>query len=135
MHRLPPTAALLSIGLLASGCAAKQARTATPSGPSAVVARMAEDLRRCYEVGRAHDARMRGGVRIAAKIDAKGHVASITLERAMGLSLEVLECLADRVLAAVFTPPEGGSAVLVIPLRFDHEGGEVPWIGRVEARY
>jgi hypothetical protein len=129
-------AALLSIGLALPACVADRAPAAPHAAgdPSAVVADMAKDLKRCYDVGRVHDSKMSGSVKLVVAIGATGQVASVTLGKAFGLSLEVLECVADRVQAASFAPPKAGSATLVVPLEFSPENGDAPSIGRIEQR-
>lgn len=60
---------------------------------------------------------MKGSVRLTAKIDATGHVASV-VPAVYGLSVKVAACVTAVVAAAQFAPPEGGGATVVIPVTF-----------------
>ncbi len=60
---------------------------------------------------------MRGTVRLTAHIAADGTVTSVS-PSGRGLSPRVVACVAARVKAATFTPPEGGGATIVIPVTF-----------------
>jgi len=82
-----------------------------------VVAGMQAGFRRCYIQGLHEDVNMSGSVRVTAKIDATGAVASAQ-ESHTGLSPTVVSCVVARVTAAVFAPPEGGGATIVIPVTF-----------------
>lgn len=84
----------------------------------AVVAGMAAGFRRCYNKGLAEDPNMKGDVRVTAKIGPKGEVLSATPAGAKGLSPAVVDCVAQRVSSAQFDPPDGGGAVIVIPVSF-----------------
>jgi hypothetical protein len=87
----------------------------------AVVAGMAAGLRRCYNVGLHEDPKMTGSVRITAKIGPGGEVLAVS-SSGHGLSAKVVSCVAARIAKAVFSPPRGGSATLLIPVTFVTEG-------------
>jgi hypothetical protein len=84
---------------------------------SSVVAGMAAGFRRCYNVGLQEDPNMTGTVRITAKIGPRGEVLDVS-PSSSGLSTKVVSCVAARVAEAVFNPPEGGGATIVIPVTF-----------------
>jgi hypothetical protein len=91
------------------------------SNASAVVAGMAAGFRRCYNKGLQGDPNMKGSVRLTAKIGPNGEVLSVSPSGGSGLSGTVVSCVAARVSAAQFAPPEGGGATLVIPVTFTSE--------------
>ena len=84
---------------------------------AAVVAGMAAGFRRCYNQGLQEDPNMVGSVRVTAKIGPQGEVLSVS-PSSSGLSEKVVACVAARVAMAVFSPPEGGGATVVIPVTF-----------------
>jgi TonB family protein len=82
-----------------------------------VVAGIQKGFRHCYNKGLSEDSKMSGSIRVTAKIDPSGAVASVT-ESHSGLSDAVAACVVERVRAARFAPPEGGYATVVIPVTF-----------------
>jgi hypothetical protein len=109
---VPPTAN--------SGIARDPSRPAngTVGNAGSVVGAMAPDFRRCYNTGLTQNPDMEGSVKLTVKIGPSGEVVSVTPEDAKGLSAEVVSCLAQRVKSASFAAPEGGGAIIVIPLTF-----------------
>ena len=83
-----------------------------------VVNAMAPGFRRCYKEGLHEDPNMKGSVRVTAKVGPRGDVLSATPARASTLSKSVISCVASRVAAAQFSPPEGGGATIIIPVSF-----------------
>lgn len=86
---------------------------------SAVVAGMAAGFRRCVNKALVSDpASISAGaqLRILVKIGKSGEVLSTTPSGATGLSAPVIPCMAARVASAQFSPPDSGSATLVIPV-------------------
>lgn len=92
-----------------------------PNAPG-VVAGMAAGFRRCYnnELSRG-DPNSRGTVRITAKIGPNGEVLSTGVSSSGNLSGTLVGCLRGRVASALFSPPEGGGATLIIPISLDHQ--------------
>jgi outer membrane biosynthesis protein TonB len=80
------------------------------------VAGMAPAFTRCYDIGLGQDPKMAGSVRVTIKIGPKGEVISAAPAGGDGLSAEVIACVIHVVQAARFSPPEGGSATITIPL-------------------
>lgn len=126
-----------SEGSARPGMGSGSSSAASPSGPSgaaavggasvsggavdnagAVVAGMAAGFRRCYKKGLTEDPKMKGSVRVTAKIGPNGEVLSATPAGGAGLSGSVISCVAGRVAAATFAPPSTGSATVVIPVTF-----------------
>ncbi|PIE05968.1 MAG: hypothetical protein CSA75_01955 [Sorangium cellulosum] len=59
---------------------------------------------------------MSGGVRVSARIGPGGEVQSVSATPSGSISSAVANCVASRVRAAQFDPPEGGAATVVIPV-------------------
>jgi hypothetical protein len=93
----------------------------TVANAAAVVASMAAGFRRCFNRGLQDDPKMKGTVRITAKIGKNGEVLSATPSGGETLSPTVVSCVAARVSSATFSPPEGGAATLVIPVSMTPE--------------
>jgi hypothetical protein len=84
---------------------------------SAVVARMRARFRRCYQQGLEHNPDMSGAVTLVARVGPNGEVSSVTSSGAPSLA-PITGCLKAVVISAQFDPPEGGQAVLTIPISF-----------------
>lgn len=84
---------------------------------STVVAAMTPAFRRCYAEALKRDPSERGSIRITARIGASGEVTSVS-PSGHGLSPETASCVAAVVAKAIFAPPEGGGATIVIPVTF-----------------
>ncbi len=93
----------------------------TVSNAAAVVASMAAGFRRCFNRGLQDDPNMKGTVRVTAKIDKNGDVLGATPSASGTLSENVVNCVVARVSSAKFSPPEGGAAVIVIPVSMTAE--------------
>ncbi|HRI70273.1 MAG TPA: AgmX/PglI C-terminal domain-containing protein, partial [Polyangium sp.] len=92
--------------------------TGNVANAQSVVAGMSAGFRRCYNRGLQTDPTMKGSVRITARIGPNGEVVSATPSGGGGLSGEVIGCVVARVQSAPFSPPDGGSATVVIPVSF-----------------
>jgi hypothetical protein len=88
------------------------------ANPPSVVAGMAAGFRRCYNDGLEEDPHMKGSVRVTVRIGQNGEVLSASASGGDGLSRSVVSCVQARVAAAQFAPPEGGGAIIVIPVTF-----------------
>src|SRR5262249_53335804 len=84
----------------------------------AVIHSMRAGFRRCYRKGLQGDPTMKGSLMIAATLGPAGEVLSVSPTRAVGLSGNVIACVAARFSAAQFTPPAAGGAKLTVPLTF-----------------
>ncbi|MEZ4223223.1 MAG: AgmX/PglI C-terminal domain-containing protein [Polyangiaceae bacterium] len=82
---------------------------------AAVVASMRPGFRRCYERSLASNPNQGGALRVTVRIGPSGEVLSATATGS-GYSSSLLECLEGRARKSRFPPPEGGAAVIVIPL-------------------
>lgn len=74
-------------------------------------------LQRCYEVGLREDPRLRGNIRVTARIGPKGAVMS-SQESHEGLSPMLVACVVEVIARTPFAAPEGGSATVVVPVAF-----------------
>jgi hypothetical protein len=99
-----------------------------PCGSGSLLACMSPAFRRCYQAGLHGGPWMGGQLRIRAQIGPEGEVTSAKAERVTGLSPEMVACMEKRVSIAHFSPPEGGSATIVIPVTFV-PGDEAPDAG------
>jgi hypothetical protein len=88
---------------------------------SAVVARMRPRFRRCYEQGLAQDPNMQGSVTLTAKVGPNGEVMGVGGGGGGSLG-SIVGCLKAVVSGGGFSPPDGGSAVITIPITFVKQG-------------
>jgi hypothetical protein len=83
------------------------ARGGTVHDVDAVVARMRNRFRRCYQAALDRDPTLSGKVEIDAEIGPHGEVRTV---RVIGNQVPAGDCLKGVVASAGFAPPEGGSA-------------------------
>ncbi len=83
---------------------------------SATVARMKGRFRQCYQTGLNSNPEMAGSVTLVAKIGANGEVKSVS--GGGGALGPIVGCLKGVVSGGGFSPPEGGSAIVSIPITF-----------------
>jgi tetratricopeptide (TPR) repeat protein len=81
------------------------------------VAAMQADFRACYQASLEHESTPEGAVRLVIRIGPDGRVAEV---KAAGLKLprSTVDCLLKRAALARFEPPEGGSAIITVPVTF-----------------
>ena len=87
-----------------------------PDAPR-VVAGMRGLLRACYKRELDTDPTARGSVRVTAKIGSNGEVTSVQAANS-GLSSTMVACVSRVVHGGQFGPPEGGGAMVTIPMTF-----------------
>jgi Ca-activated chloride channel family protein len=92
---------------------------------ASVVARMRGRFRNCYQHGLTMDPNMQGQVTLVAKVGANGDVLSVG-GGSGGALARIVPCLRAVVSDAKFAPPEGGSAVVSIPITFVRMEGAPP---------
>ena len=110
----PPTAGAAP-SAAASSDSVKPGRVANAS---AVVASFAPDFRVCYNAALRQAPDAAGAFCITAKIGVAGEVVGTAIELLNDLPPSVGECAAAVVQRARFSPPDGGSATIVIPVSF-----------------
>jgi TonB family protein len=74
-------------------------------------------LRACYRHEIDTDPNARGTVRVTATVGPNGEVKSVQTANG-GLSSAMASCVSRVVKGAVFNPPEGGSAIVTVPMTF-----------------
>lgn len=84
---------------------------------SSVVARMRARFRHCYEQGLNSNPEMQGTVTLTAKVGPNGEVQSVGGGGGGSLS-PIVGCLKAVVAGAQFAPPDGGGAIITIPISF-----------------
>ncbi len=85
---------------------------------SRVVAGMKAGFRNCYNRGLQENPDAQGSIKLAIKVGAGGEVAGVTASPSGNLPASVIACVQARARAAQFDPPEGGSAVVNVPVTF-----------------
>ena len=90
----------------------------TVSDASRIVALMRAGFRACYNRGLTTNPDIEGKISLAIKVGPTGQVASVTASKTGNIPPDVLECVKARALSATFTPPQGGVAVIQVPVSF-----------------
>ena len=88
------------------------------SNAARVVAGMRAGFRSCYNRGLAENPDAQGSIRLSIKVGPGGEVQGVTASASGNLPGSVTSCVQARAQAAQFDPPEGGSAVVVVPVSF-----------------
>ncbi|HKY39867.1 MAG TPA: tetratricopeptide repeat protein [Polyangiaceae bacterium] len=84
------------------------------------VAEMRADFRKCYQAALVEDAQLLGSVRIRIEVGADGRVTE-SKGLGFGLPVELVDCVLRRAAATEFDAPEGGKAVIMVPVTFGKE--------------
>ncbi len=90
----------------------------TVSNASRVVAGMRAGFRACYNRGLAENPDAQGSIRLTIRVGPGGEVQSVGAGASGNLPGSVVSCVRARASAAQFDPPEGGSAVIQVPVSF-----------------
>jgi hypothetical protein len=90
----------------------------TVSNAARVVAGMRAGFRNCYQRGLAENPDAAGSIRLTIRVGAGGEVAGVSPSPTGTLPASVISCVVARAQAAQFDPPEGGSAVIAVPVTF-----------------
>jgi len=88
------------------------------SNAARVVAGMRAGFRSCYQRGLSENPDAAGSIRLTIRVGAGGEVAGVTPSPSGSLPASVISCVVARAQAAQFDPPEGGSAVIAVPVTF-----------------
>jgi outer membrane biosynthesis protein TonB len=88
------------------------------SNASRVVAGMRAGFRACYNRGLAGNPDIQGKIMLKIKVGPTGQVLSVTNTTTGDLPPAVVSCVEARAQAAQFSPPEGGAAVVQVPVSF-----------------
>jgi hypothetical protein len=90
------------------------------SNAEAVVAGLRPGFRACYTRGLDKYPDAEGRVRLVLHVGPNGEVTSVDATGGT-LPAEIVGCMASRARLAQFTPPEGGSAAVVVPVMLDRQ--------------
>jgi hypothetical protein len=90
----------------------------TISDASRVVAGMRAGFRACYNRGLQENPDAQGSIRLTIRVGPGGEVQGVSASPSGNLPGSVVSCVQSRASAAQFSPPEGGSAAVVVPVTF-----------------
>jgi hypothetical protein len=88
------------------------------SDASRVVARMRPGFRQCYQKGLEANPDSSGRISLKIRIGPGGEVTGVTASASGSLPSSVVECIKARAQGVRFSPPDGGSAVIEVPVTF-----------------
>jgi len=88
-----------------------------PGGPAQVVEGLRERFRACYQEELLARGDAAGHIDLKLRVDAKGAVSSVAADVTGNLQTTG-ECVRAVARAAQFQPPEGGSAIIAVPVTF-----------------
>lgn len=88
------------------------------SNAAKVVAAMRAAFRACYQRGLDQNPDAQGSIRLAIRVGPGGEVSNVTATPSGNLPPGVVDCVTARARRAQFDPPEGGSAVVQVPVTF-----------------
>jgi hypothetical protein len=90
----------------------------TVSDASRVVAQMRAGFRACYNRGLSENPDIEGKIALSIKVGPTGQVLSVTANKTGNLPASVIDCVKARANSASFSPPQGGAAVVQVPVSF-----------------
>jgi outer membrane biosynthesis protein TonB len=90
----------------------------TVSDASRVVAQMRAGFRGCYNRGLSANPDIEGKIALTIQVNASGEVSNVVATKTGNLPDEVVNCVKDRAKRATFSPPQGGAAVIQVPVSF-----------------
>lgn len=85
---------------------------------SSVVARMSAGFRACYNRGLSTNPDAGGKITLKIRVGPGGEVTGVAASSSGNLPDGVVSCVKARAQAARFSPPEGGGAVITVPVTF-----------------
>lgn len=88
------------------------------SNAQQVVAGMRAGFRRCYQQALDQNPDVAGAIKLTLRVGPGGEVSSVTASDSGNLPPTVVSCVKARAQAAQFAPPDGGSAVINVPVSF-----------------
>jgi hypothetical protein len=92
--------------------------TGNVSDAARVVANLRAGFRGCYQRGLADNPDAAGSIRLTIRVGAGGEVAGVSPASSGTLPASVVACVVARAKGAQFEAPQGGSAVVVVPVTF-----------------
>lgn len=88
------------------------------SNAAKTVAAMRAAFRACYQKGLDANPDAQGSIRLSIKVGPGGEVSSVSATPSGNLPPSVVDCVSARARRAQFDPPEGGGAVVAVPVTF-----------------
>jgi len=88
------------------------------SDASRVVAGMRAGFKRCYEQSLEQNPDAAGSIRLVIRVGPGGEVSNVSATPSGNIPSSVVSCVSARARAAQFSPPDGGSAVVNVPVTF-----------------
>lgn len=88
------------------------------SDASRVVAKMRAGFRACYNRGLAENPDIEGKIALTIKVGPAGQVSGVTATKTGNLPASVVDCVRSRASSATFAAPQGGAAVVQVPVSF-----------------
>jgi hypothetical protein len=88
------------------------------SDARSVVAGLRPGFKACYQRGLAANPDSQGKITLTLRVGPGGEVQSASAATTGDISGDVLDCVKQRAMAARFAPPEGGMAVVQVPVTF-----------------
>jgi outer membrane biosynthesis protein TonB len=88
------------------------------SNAAKVVAAMRAAFRACYQKGLDQNPDAQGNIKMSIKVGPGGEVTNVSATPSGNLPPMVVDCVTARARRAQFDPPEGGSAVVQVPVTF-----------------
>lgn len=119
---LPSTSASAAVPLPSTSEPARPSPGAV-SNAAQVVGSMRSDFRACYQATLAIDPNVTGTARVTIRVRADGSVSEAATDPT-ALPQSLLDCILLRARAAKFDAPEGGSAVIAVPVTFVRQQNE-----------
>jgi hypothetical protein len=86
------------------------------SNAASVIAGLKGGFRRCYERALAENPDQEGRIDLSIKVGLGGEVQSVTATAQGNLSSSVVACVRGKAQAAQFEPPQGGLAIVQVPV-------------------
>lgn len=88
------------------------------SNASSVVAGMRAGFRRCYQQALDQNPDIQGSIKLTIRVGPGGEVSGVSSSPSGNLPPSVVACVEARARAGQFAPPDGGSAVVQVPVTF-----------------
>jgi outer membrane biosynthesis protein TonB len=88
------------------------------SDASRVVAQMRAGFRACYNRGLAENPDIEGKIALSIKVGPTGQVSSVSATKTGNIPVSVVDCVKARATSATFAAPQGGAAVVQVPVSF-----------------
>jgi hypothetical protein len=101
-----------------SATVSSQVAAGSVDNASRVVSGMRAGFRRCFQRALEQNPDIGGSIRLTLTIGPGGEVSGVSASQSGNLPSTVVSCVKSRARAAQFSPPDGGSAVVAVPVTF-----------------